>query len=87
MPHIHQANNSPSQIRNEVLGSTPWKTAVAAATAMPPSMQTAWHMQGVVQGVSSLKLSTLRPNKTHGQNRPVQPVKVKNNGIILFTLI
>lgn len=62
-------------MRNEVLGSIPWMTAVAVATAIPPSMQTAWQMQGVVQGVSSLKLSTFRPNKTHGQNSPVQPVK------------
>ena len=83
IPHIHHANKRPSQMRNDVLGSTPWKTAVAVARAIPPSIHTAWHMHGVVQGVSSLKLSTLRPNKTHGQNRPVQPVKSRRQG--LFT--
>lgn len=78
-PHIHHANNRPSQIRNEVLGSTPWKIAVPAATAMPPSTKTAWQMHGVVHGTSSLKFSILRPNWTQGQNSPVKPVKVKND--------
>lgn len=60
-------------MRNDVLGSIPWKTPVPIASAMPPSIQMAWQMQGVVQGVSSLKLSILRPKRTHGQNSPVQP--------------
>lgn len=63
-------------MRND--GSTQPKTAVAAASAIPPSTQMAWHMHGVVQGVSSLNLSTLCPNKTHGQNSPVKPVKEGN---------
>lgn len=86
MPHIHQANNRPSPIRNEVLGSKPWKTAIAAARAIPPSTQTAWQTQGVVQGVSSLKFSILRPNRTHGQNSPVQPEKVKHNWMDYYIL-
>jgi hypothetical protein len=76
MPHIHQAKSKPSQIRNGVSGLMPWKTAVAAASAMPPSTQTAWQTHGVVQGVSSLKLSIFLPNRTQGQNSPVQPFQV-----------
>ena len=60
-------------MRND--GSIQPKTVVAAASTIPPSTQMAWHMHGVVQGVSSLKLSMLRPNKTHGQNSPVKPLK------------
>jgi hypothetical protein len=75
-PHIHHAKSKPSQMRNDVPGWKPWKTAVAAASARPPSTHTAWQMHGVVQGVSSLKLSIFLPNRTQGQNSPVQPFKV-----------
>ena len=79
MPHIHQVKNKPSKIRNDVPGSMiPFKTAVAVARAMPPSIKMAWQMHGPVQGVSSCKLSTLRPNNTQGQNSPVKPaIKVE----------
>jgi hypothetical protein len=70
MPHIHHANNKPSPIRKAPWGSTPWNMAVAKAKAIPPSTKIAWQVQGPVQGVSSLILSTLRPNRTHGQNKP-----------------
>lgn len=73
MPHIHHVNNNPSQMRNVVFGSMQWSAAVAVAKAMPPSTNIAWQTHGLVQSISSsLKLSTLRPNKTHGQNSPVQ---------------
>jgi hypothetical protein len=62
-------------MRKEVLGSIPWNTAVAIASAIPPSTQMAWHKQGLVHGISSLILSTFRPNSTHGQKSPVQPRK------------
>lgn len=52
----------------------PWKIAVAAASAIPPSTHNAWQTHALVHGMSSLKLSTLCPNKTQGQNNPVQPV-------------
>lgn len=77
IPHIHQPNSKPSPMRKDVPGSIPWHTAVATARAMPPSTKIAWQTQGVVQGVSSLRLSTLRPNKTHGQKSPVQPIEVR----------
>lgn len=62
-------------MRNDVLGSIPWKAAIAVASAMPPSTKIAWQTQGVVQGVSSLRFSMFRPNKTQGQKRPIQPVE------------
>lgn len=34
-------------------------------------------MHGPVHGVSSLTCSTLRPNRTHGQNSPVLPIADK----------
>ena len=56
-------------MRNDVPGSMkPLKIAVAVARAMPPSTKMAWQTHGPVQGVSSCKVSTLRPNKTQGQN-------------------
>lgn len=71
--HNHQLNTKPSPIRNDVLGSTPWNMAVRIASVIPPSTNTAWQTQGVVQGMSSLRASTLRPNSTQGQNNPVRP--------------
>lgn len=59
-------------MRNDVSGSIPWINAVAAATAIPPSIHKAWQTQALFQGMSSLIASTLRPNRTHGQNKPVQ---------------
>lgn len=64
-------------MRNDVPGSIPGKMEVAATVAiarvMPPSTQMAWQMHGLVQGVTSLNLSTLRPNNTQGQKSPVKP--------------
>lgn len=90
IPHIHQPNNRPSHMRNVVLGSIiPCSAAVAATTARPPSTKMAWQMHGPVQGVSSLSCSTLRPNKMHGQRRPVQPIvekKILNLGFLSFQM-
>ena len=56
-----------------MLGSIPGNITVRIANAMPPSTQTAWQVQGVVHGISSLRASTLCPNSTQGKNDPVQP--------------
>ncbi len=40
---------------------------------MPPSTKIAWHTHGVVHCTSSFILSTLCPNKTQGQKKPLQP--------------
>lgn len=84
-PHIHQANNRPSPTRKADFGSKPCKIAAAAATAMPPSTKMAWQRHALFQGTSSLKLSKLRPNRTHGQNSPAKPVKVNNDTVFLVT--
>lgn len=76
IPHIHQPNKKLSKTRNG--GLIQPTIAVPAARAIPPSTQMAWHKHGLVQVISSLNLSTLRPNRTHGQNSPIKPVMVEN---------
>jgi hypothetical protein len=77
--HNHQLNTRPSPIKTDAPGSTPWNIAVRIASAMPPSTQTAWQVQGVVHGISSLRAWTFRPNSTQGQNSPVQPNKARRS--------
>lgn len=74
-------------MRQVVPGSTtPFRAHVAVASARPPSTKMAWQMHGPFHGVSSLTCSTLRPNKTHGQNSPVQPTvhEKRINGVALY---
>lgn len=59
----------------------PCISAVAAATAIPPSTHIAWQTHAFCHGISSFSVSTFSPNNTHGHNIPLQPAPHQNQSL------